>query len=800
MSAPTPAVRFGVYRLDLAARELVRDGALVPLSPKVFDCLAWLVEHRERAVGRDELAAAVWGKADVTETQLDQLIRNLRRAVGDSGSGQEVIRTVPRFGYRWVAELAVDAPVVEPAPVSTAAPPRRSRAPFVIAAALVACALAVALALLPDRHGADAPLAAPAPPSARERIAVLPVVVDDALDSEWAWLRLGLMDLIATRLRESGLTVTPANNILALTGDDAAALPSVAQVMAATGARIVVAPSVRRTSAGWRLRLELHGAEDAARELEAHAGDAVGSARDAADRLLVLLGRAPAPLERAGAPDEDVLVRRVDATIAGNDLDTARRLVDGAAPVLRERPSLLLRGAELDALAGSYAAARVRFAAILDGHAHVPLDPTTLGQTLHGFAVALIEDGQPEAGKQRLDEAIDVANRHRQPLAYASAMRSRAIVNAMEGHDADADRDFAKAGIALELAGDTLGSAQLDASLAGSLITRHRYAEAGALHDRAIARLERFAPGDFLVAAYGNKIYMQLAMLRPRDALATAQHAREVFARMRNARGDRTFDLHEARALIAAGHYASAGRVLDAIAADPDLKDKPGQQSNVWLNQAQLALAQDRVDAAASLAAQALAARPAATSVAVHGARGRAVAWRIRTRALQRQGALAAAADELKHYTAWAADQADPAVVCQVALAQAEQAAAQRRGADAITAFESALAAANRAAPADIAQVLGAYGTYLIDTGQSGEATRIVGQAARFAEDDYGSALLQVRLYHALGQPEAWRRALANARVLAGERAVPAALATLPPDIAPGASLVAPLQRTSPLR
>lgn len=798
MSATTPAVRFGVYRLDLAARELARDGALVPMSPKVFDCLAWLVEHRERAVGRDELAAAVWGRADVTETQLDQLIRNLRRAVGDSGNDQEVIRTVPRFGYRWVAELTADAPAAEPIQASTATP-RRSRAPFVVAAALAACA-AAAVALLPDRREAGAPLAAPAPRNGAERIAVLPVVVDDALDSEWAWLRLGLMDLIATRLRESGVTVTPANNILALTGDDAAATPSVAQTIAATGARIVVAPSVRRTSAGWRLRLELHGAEDAARELEAHADDAVGSARDAADRLLVQLGRAPAPPERTGAPDEDVLVRRVDAAIAGNDFDAARRLVDGAAPALRERMPLQLRRAELDALAGRYAAARERFAAILEVHANAPLDPRTLVQTLHGFSVALVEDGHPEAGKRRLDEAIDLAGRLHEPLVYAAAMRSRAIVNAMEGRDADADRDFAKAGIALELAGDTLGSAQLDASLAGSLITRHRYADAGTLHDRAIARLERFAPGDFLVAAYGNKIYMQVAMLRPLDALATARHAREVFARTRNARGDRGFDLHEARALIAAGQHARAGRLLDAIAADPDLKDKPGLVSNALIHQAQLAFAQDRIDAAASLAAQALAVRPVATSVAAHTARGRAIAWRIRTRALQRQGAVAAAADELKRYTAWAAEQSDAAVACQVALAQAEQAASERRGADAIAAFESALASANRAAPADIAQALAAYGTYLIDSGQPGEATRIVGQAARFAEDDYGSALLQVRLYHALGQPEAWRRALANALALAGERAVPAALATMPPDIAPGASVAAPLQRTSPLR
>ena len=801
MSASTPAVRFGLYRLDLTARELLRDGALVPMSPKVFDCLAWLVEHRERAVGRDELAAAVWGKAGVTETQLDQLIRNLRRAVGDSGSDQEVIRTVPRFGYRWVAELHADAPPAkEPAPAASIARPPRSRAPMFIAAAVIACVAIAAVVLLPGRHGGDAPIAALPSQDALERIAVLPVVVDDPADSEWAWLRLGLMDLIATRLREAGATVTPANTILALADDDATAPPSVAQVMAATGAHIVVVPSVRRTSAGWRLRLELHGAGNMPRELEVHADDAGAGARDAADRLLVLLGRAPGPREHAGAPDEDLLVRRIDAAIAASDFDAARLLADRAPSALRERAPLKLRRAELQGIAGAYAAARESFEAILAEHVHTPLDPRTLAETLNGLGVALIEDGQPEAGKQRLDEAIDVANRHRELLVYASAMRSRAIVNAMQGHEPDADRDFAKAAIALELAGDTLGRAQLEASLAGTLINRHRFAEARALHDRAIAQLERFPPGDFLVAAYGNKIYMHLAMLEPREALATAQHARDVLARARHGRTDRTFDLHEARALLATGQYARAGHALDAMAADPDLQDKPGLLSNVLINQAQLALAQGRAGAAATLAAQGLAMRPAATSVSAHTARGRAAAWRVRTRALQRQGALAAAAEELQSYVGWAAEQHDPAVACQVALAQAEQAVAEKRDAGAVAAFEAALAAANRSAPSDIAQALVAYGGYLIESGQSSEATRIVGQAARFAGDDYDSALLQARLYHALGQPEAWRRALANARALAGERLVPAALAVLPPDIAPGARLTAPLQRTSPLR
>src|SRR3546814_7765983 len=60
--------RFGDYRVCPAARELEFRDELVVLSPKVFDCLAYLIEHRERAVGRDELISAVWGKLDVSDT------------------------------------------------------------------------------------------------------------------------------------------------------------------------------------------------------------------------------------------------------------------------------------------------------------------------------------------------------------------------------------------------------------------------------------------------------------------------------------------------------------------------------------------------------------------------------------------------------------------------------------------------------------------------------------------------------------------------------------------------------------
>ncbi len=69
---PMPAVfyRFADFRLNPATRELQRGTELVALPPRAFDCLAYLVERRERAIGRDELIAAVWGKAEVSDTLL----------------------------------------------------------------------------------------------------------------------------------------------------------------------------------------------------------------------------------------------------------------------------------------------------------------------------------------------------------------------------------------------------------------------------------------------------------------------------------------------------------------------------------------------------------------------------------------------------------------------------------------------------------------------------------------------------------------------------------------------------------
>src|SRR5688500_953335 len=118
----TPRYLFRDFSLDPAARELRRAGELVSLPTSALDCLAYLVANRDRAVGRDELIAAVWGRADVADALLAQTVLRIRRTLGDVGAEDSAIRTIARFGYRWVEVTQADdapAPPMARPPVET---------------------------------------------------------------------------------------------------------------------------------------------------------------------------------------------------------------------------------------------------------------------------------------------------------------------------------------------------------------------------------------------------------------------------------------------------------------------------------------------------------------------------------------------------------------------------------------------------------------------------------------------------------------------------------------------------------
>jgi len=98
--------RFDQYALDVERRELRRGEALISVEPQVFDLLVYLVRNRERVVSKDDLIAAVWGGRIVSESTLTSRMNAVRRAVGDSGEEQRLIRTIARKGVRFVGEVS----------------------------------------------------------------------------------------------------------------------------------------------------------------------------------------------------------------------------------------------------------------------------------------------------------------------------------------------------------------------------------------------------------------------------------------------------------------------------------------------------------------------------------------------------------------------------------------------------------------------------------------------------------------------------------------------------------------------
>ncbi|HET8943588.1 MAG TPA: alpha/beta fold hydrolase, partial [Dehalococcoidia bacterium] len=94
--------------LDTGRFEMRRDGAGVPMERQVFDVLAYLVEHNDRLVPKEELLDKVWGDRFVGDAALNSRVMAVRRAIGDSGKEQRLIKTVHGRGYRFVAPVAIN--------------------------------------------------------------------------------------------------------------------------------------------------------------------------------------------------------------------------------------------------------------------------------------------------------------------------------------------------------------------------------------------------------------------------------------------------------------------------------------------------------------------------------------------------------------------------------------------------------------------------------------------------------------------------------------------------------------------
>lgn len=115
----------GGLELDETLFELQRDGHVVPLEPQAFDVLVHLVAHRDRVVTKEELMDAVWGGRFVSETAVTSRIKQVRRALGDDGRAQALVRTVHGRGYRFVGTVEEAGPEAGAGGAAAPRPPIR---------------------------------------------------------------------------------------------------------------------------------------------------------------------------------------------------------------------------------------------------------------------------------------------------------------------------------------------------------------------------------------------------------------------------------------------------------------------------------------------------------------------------------------------------------------------------------------------------------------------------------------------------------------------------------------------------
>lgn len=106
-----PTYRFAGFLLDMARRQLSKDGVVVPLRPKDLEVLAMLVEHHDRAVSKEELFARVWPGTIVDDNNLPRHISTLRKLLSNGAAGDHLIDTVPGWGYRLTAPVEIEQEV-----------------------------------------------------------------------------------------------------------------------------------------------------------------------------------------------------------------------------------------------------------------------------------------------------------------------------------------------------------------------------------------------------------------------------------------------------------------------------------------------------------------------------------------------------------------------------------------------------------------------------------------------------------------------------------------------------------------
>ncbi|PZQ19834.1 MAG: hypothetical protein DI564_00910 [Rhodanobacter denitrificans] len=441
-------VRSGAYRIDLAARDIRHGTTPIDVEAKVFDLIALLIAHPERALSKREIGDALWPDRAVTDAALSQLLRKARRALGDDGETQALIRTVHGRGLQWVGALeadedeaaAPDPPVPAAATTAAVAATERSgrgrrRWIALIGVLLVA---AVAAALLYDRLRPEPAAATAATPL---RVVVLPTA-DRSGDPELAWVRSGLTGLIGSLIGDgTAIETVPApdpSGAADPADDDGAAL---SRLRAASGATHAVFTQLRKVGPVAELDVRVVALDSRIEYRDVLRGSAPAAiAVDAAERIRQRLQR-PLPqaaAEAAGAAGigdpfvAEAYARGIDAQMRG-DATAAKKYFDICLdhdPNL-PWPRLQLATAQIgtgETEAGVANAERVLAAARERGQVMLQV------QAARQLASVAFRRGDVEAAAAVLDTAIADLPKPLPPLAQVDLLIAYGSIESERGH------------------------------------------------------------------------------------------------------------------------------------------------------------------------------------------------------------------------------------------------------------------------------------------------------------------------------------------------------------------------------
>jgi len=791
---------FGEFLLDPARRELWRGGERLSLPLKAFECIAYLVEHRTRAVGRDELVSAVWGRSDVSDNVVDQVMLRARRTLGDMGQERRMIRTVPRFGFAWVAPVVFEpAPAEAPPLPGDASPPARTTASLDAVAATVvrapprslrrtaaitilALAAGVALLAWSGARRLETPSAVETTTGAAHAPLALLLPVTIVGDAHYAWARLGAMELIAGRLRAAGLPMVPGDNVVALVRDAGGGAPDEASVQRyadAAGAGLVLQATATQSGGSWRVALRSVRGYAPTLLVDGESRDVLEAAQVAADRLAARLGLTPprdgdvlSPRDRALGG----LLQQVEAAILADQLDIARTLLDSLDADQAARPDVRFRRARVEFLAGHLDDAQARFEAVLASTAPGD-DPLLRARTLNALGnIALRRDDYPGVVR-RADDALGVLGNLPASAELGRAYTGRAIALSAQFRFDDAVADFARARVVLESVGDRLGLARVDANLGILDARRDRYAEALPQLEHGADALGAFNDLTSELFARVAAVYSYLALLDPDAALDGEVRLRELAVREPNPQWKRYATIARADVLAANGRLREAGEALRGV-----LDDAAQAHDDALLGSARIVAARFALDAGDAAAAEREAGAVLETRWEAETPREQAGAWLTFVRARLALGRRDAARSAVAELTAWADGDATPAARFASRLAHAALAEAEGAHAQADADLSAALAQAEDGrVPQDVLQACSAAVDVLLARGDAAQAAAVAARSAAWSTRSYAAALLQARVYHALGRTDAWRIARESAHALAGERTVPAAIDAEPP-------------------